>query len=254
MTGFWFSLLQQAEASEGVSYRSKASADVTSGPDQVQISKPTGTVENDLMLVVIGIDAITETINSVPSDWTLVDGPQDSPTGDCRGWTYYKVAGASEPSDYTWGFDASTKGRGIILTYTDNDSNTATVINQNDSANNASGTSHPTPSITPTFDDCMIFGAAIIDKSSTQTPYWTPPSGWTERADEEGSGFVELGTAEFLQGSKALISGTFTSADSDQSAVFIIAIAPAGGAPEGGLGKYAGGLVAANRMNKLGFN
>jgi len=74
-----------------------------STPYDATVNKPTGTVEGDILFAVIDHWCSTPRfIDSVPSGWTLL-GEYISDVD--RYHLYYKIAGASEPSSYTWSFD-----------------------------------------------------------------------------------------------------------------------------------------------------
>lgn len=90
----------------------RASAENDGGPDEstsITVAKPSGVIENDLMYAVIqqtNADVVTG-----PSGWARIDGGSGN---DFSSW--YKVAGASEPVDYTW-TAASAKWAGAIVAY-----------------------------------------------------------------------------------------------------------------------------------------
>ena len=80
----------------------------------ITCNKPTGTVENDIMIAIIS-HHYNDTSDG-PSGWTL---EADSPyINGYNNELWYLVAGASEPADYTWdGWDTSTRTRAVIATY-----------------------------------------------------------------------------------------------------------------------------------------
>jgi hypothetical protein len=81
--------------------------------DVLTIAKPTGTVEGDLMIASMAKDGIDGNW-SPPAGWTEIADQTVSPELS----VHYKVAGASEPSDYS--FSGKGTGRhasGSILTY-----------------------------------------------------------------------------------------------------------------------------------------
>ncbi len=90
-------------------YANTASATIT-------INKPTNTAQNDVMIAVIAVEDYTDRINSDPEGWTRIWG--DSPgTRAIFQAVYWKVAGASEPSSYSWGLDATDECCGSISTF-----------------------------------------------------------------------------------------------------------------------------------------
>jgi hypothetical protein len=83
-----------------VAFRASATDTNTNGVDEttVVITKPTGTVDNDLMVAVVeGYLPVTLT---APTGWLLVAGPVADSTG-LYSWCYQKVA-SSEGASYTW--------------------------------------------------------------------------------------------------------------------------------------------------------
>lgn len=84
-----------------VAYRSSAFAANTAATDQtsVTVTKPTGTVQGDAMFAIVsGYQSVSVT---APSGWNLLASAVDSGTA-LRVRTYTKLAGGSEPSNYTW--------------------------------------------------------------------------------------------------------------------------------------------------------
>lgn len=87
----------------------------SSSATSVVIPKPTNTAENDIMFAVVN-RADSQTFTVVPTGWTSI--ALSNLLGFSVDWQlFYKVAGASEPSDYTWTKSGIGKSRGIIVTY-----------------------------------------------------------------------------------------------------------------------------------------
>lgn len=79
------------------------------------INKPTGTIENDIMIAVMGSSSSTSFTWTGDTDWVEV-AEQNSGWGSTR--IAYKIAGASEGSSYTFtGVNSSWVLAGSILTY-----------------------------------------------------------------------------------------------------------------------------------------
>lgn len=86
-----------------------AVASVTAAAEDLVIPKPTGTIEFDLMVAVIqGTSTVAYTL---PSGWTII-GP--NPTSPTRA---FKIAGASEPANYTFGGGNAGIDLAAIVTY-----------------------------------------------------------------------------------------------------------------------------------------
>lgn len=94
---------------DGASYVGAAGTR-TDGNSTVIVSKPTGTQEGDLMVAFI-MAADSGVTPTYPSGWTqaILDT-----TGNNSGAVAYKIAGASEPADYTFTV-GGTFGRNVII-------------------------------------------------------------------------------------------------------------------------------------------
>ena len=79
-------------------------------------NKPTGTAQNDLMLATV---KHADAPNSVPSGWTEIGHGEDTSGSGSEWMTYWKLAGGSEPADYTWGFAAASRLGITIATFRD---------------------------------------------------------------------------------------------------------------------------------------
>ena len=100
-----------------VVFGSFATADNGGATTSVNVAKPTSTVSGDFLLAQIlyqnGTSVATLT---PPSGWTLV---RRTDNGTALGQAiYYRFAGGSEPTSYTWTFSSSTVAAGGIARYT----------------------------------------------------------------------------------------------------------------------------------------
>lgn len=106
-----------------VTYVASATATNTTGTDatSVTVNKPTGTLQGHYMLAVTH-GYVGDTFTA-PSGWTLIDAYNDADSGtSLRSRAYYKFAGASEPSNYTFTFQPGPGGGAIgasITTFSD---------------------------------------------------------------------------------------------------------------------------------------
>jgi len=67
--------------------------------NQIVINKPSGVTQGKIMLAHIVLDALLTVVP--PSGWEAVSAKDN---GTLRSTVYRKIAGASEPSSYTWTF------------------------------------------------------------------------------------------------------------------------------------------------------
>lgn len=89
-----------------------ASSSAAGAGTTVVINKPTGTAQNDIMFMILGSAA--GTLGTTLSGWTLLE----SITSGTYSAVYYKVAGGSEGSTYTWaGFDGATYHDLVMVSY-----------------------------------------------------------------------------------------------------------------------------------------
>jgi hypothetical protein len=157
-----------------ITYRANASAQ---SQGSLTITKPTGTVQDDVMVANIYVVGTNPTITA-PSGWTLILSTLDGTTA--RLSTYYKVAGASEPASYQWTFSGASMTEGGIITFYG--VITTSPIDVYDGQANAASTSYTAPSVTTTVGNAMLvaaFGAKAGGSSNTVTP----PAGMTECYD-----------------------------------------------------------------------
>jgi MSHA biogenesis protein MshQ len=133
----------------------------------LQINKPAGTVQNDVMIASIGVRPNTVTITA-PSGWTLVRRVDNGTTGNYNSLAVYrKLAGASEPASYTWTFSASTPAAGGIQSFSGVDPGTPVDVENGQSTSN--GLTHATPSVTTSVSNTMIVTSHTYSSSYTWT-------------------------------------------------------------------------------------
>jgi hypothetical protein len=215
-----------------VAFRAAATASATSSPSSVTVTKPTGTVDDDVMLGGVVGDGGSSTS---PAGWSAV---QQLPSSDADEFldVYRKVA-ASEGPNYQFNLSGAFEVVAAIVTY----SGASTSAPINASSERAGGSDEADPqtvnatAITPSVNDCMIVYFGAVDLTNTATVTWTPPSGYTERVDEDGpNGLCPLEVAELLQTSATSTGTVGGVADNNNSRTgetlaILVALAPAGG-------------------------
>jgi hypothetical protein len=186
------------------------------------------------MLAVLNGMGWSYPLYSVPAGWTLLDVAVSNAGGNGRVFVYYKLAGASEPTSYTWTInpDYYFFGSGSIVAYSGVDSSYP--INQHAASATASGvTSSATPTITPNVPNTMIVSwwGNLRPGNLTVT---TPASDTLRAAPLDGT--IERGAvSDQVQTSAVATSktATFSAATSEGTGVGILALAPAGAAIPG---------------------
>jgi hypothetical protein len=215
-----------------IAFRAVATNTATSSPSSVTITKPTGTVDNDVMLAGLSCDGGSIT---PPAGWTLV---QSLPSTDAdQIFEVYRKVAASEGANYQFNLSGVFEVVGAIVSYSGCD--TTTPVNQ--SSERAGGSDEADPqtvvatAITPSVNDCMIVYFGSVDLTNTATVTWTHPGGYTERVDEDGAnGLCPLNVAELLQTSAVSTGAVSAVADNNNSRTgetlaILVALAPAGG-------------------------
>jgi hypothetical protein len=163
-----------ARADAAITYRSSSSANASSSTS-LTIPAPAGLVSGDVMVVSLVTDS--GTVSLTASGWTLI---RSTNKGGFIEALYYKVAGSSEPSSYSFSSSASTNLAGGILDYSG--ISTSTPVDVSVSANSSSGNANCN-SVTTTVNNDVVICAPAFPADVTVTP----PSGLTERYDVSGT-------------------------------------------------------------------
>ncbi len=204
-----------------VTYR--ASASNNANTNSLSVSRPTGTVDGDVLIAVVAwwVQTLTP-----PSGWTQIGSTQTWNVGgeDVFMRAYYRVA-SSEPASYTWGLSATNDIAVSIATYYNVD--TGSVVDAQAGQTNASSTAMTAPSVSPTLStDMLLFlGAAGSDSAGSATA--TPPAGMTERSDATGGTWIKAYIAEqLLSSAGATGTRTATLSTSENNGGILVALTP----------------------------
>ena|GEM_PF-1454822 len=175
------SLLAFAPGAEAaITLRAASSGDNGGGGVTLTISKPTGTVQYDVMVAQITVLGGTGTTITPPLGWTLINRTNSGTT--LAQAVYWKAAALVEGTSYIWTI-TNNKASGGIIAYTGVDN--AGPIDASGAQANAAGTTVTAPSITTNVANTQLvgfFGTAAGDNSAV----FTAPSGMTERFDITG--------------------------------------------------------------------
>lgn len=213
----------------------------TPPPDPLVINKPAGTLQGDVMLASVAVTADTPPdvasigINA-PAGWTLINAVhQDGGDGSngnrhSRLATYYRVAGASEPANYTWSFSSTHTGAvGGIASFIGVDVNNP--IDAQAGTATASGAGHIAPAVTTTVPGGML--VTTHEYASSRT--WSPASGMTEVVEITSSGSTNNAAgismlmayeARPTEGDTGSNTGTAASGQNDRGATQSVALKP----------------------------
>jgi hypothetical protein len=149
------------------------------------INKPAGTVAGDLMVLSIAARSDTAVITP-PAGWTLLLTTTNATNTRSKLSTYYKIAGASEPTSYAWSSGA-IEAVASLVSFSGVDATTPfDGVAPLGLANTAATTTQTAPSITPaSANDWLVTVHELTSTpcSAAFTNGWTPPTGMTERTD-----------------------------------------------------------------------
>ena len=207
-----------------IAFRSAANAASTT------CNAPSSVASGDILVAWV-LDEGNHTITP-PSGWTQIDNFLLSSSTVIRQAAFWKLAGGSEPSTYTWTITGSTYTEVDIAAYTGVD--TSTPINAHVTASQDGSSSAPTvPNITTTVANCVLamginewFGNAWVT-ADIGGSVWTFDSGVTSStAFDMGSFHRAVTTATTYGGeSVAYDSGLGGNAHS----MIVVALQPASG-------------------------
>lgn len=205
-----------------VAFRAASTAgDATAA--NITITKPTGTVDDDI--IIVWITKETTTTPGIPTGWTLI--PNQAGTANAESCHAYWKKAASEGASWVWTF-ASTWRTGWAISYSGGETvgsplDPASPVAMTETASAAQGAA---PSQTTTVADVMLvaLGWNIIGF----TGGWTSVAGMTERVDFQNvSGYDVLQAGAGASGTKAFTT-IIGSADNKSA---LIGIMPPQGAP-----------------------
>ena len=164
------------------------------------VDTPAGVQQNDLMLVLIGW-SIGGSITA-PAGWTLNSSNGASGTSL---YSYRRIAGASEPANYTWTFAASATVASWEGAYIGVDT---TSPRDGVGQGSANGTTHTSPAMTNTNTNDLIVNAYSLNAIATFT---TPTGVVPEAVVTAGSGpGASLAVFDGIQSSAGTVAAKTT--------------------------------------------
>jgi hypothetical protein len=144
-------------------------SNTASSTTSLTITKPTGTVEGNLLVAFVSI-SISGDIATVPSGWTAYDA--SATYGNYH--AYYKEAGASEGADYTWGDGSSCDWVGVIFRV----SGVSTTPNVHGGGYDETwNTDFTGVAVTTTVANCFVIGSV---QQPVQYPVSLQAGSWTD--------------------------------------------------------------------------
>ena len=180
----------------------------------VAITKPSGVTSGELMVAILSVQAIGVSTIATLSGWTSAVNQTSTRTGGVS--IQYKVAGDSEPANYTFTASAAGEFSGAIVRLSGNAPSDFLVGTDGYTANSVnSATISDTASITPVYDGSFVImnfvgrGASSDFTTRTIDGYNTTPAiTFTELYDvsEPGSNPRQAGAAYGIQTTAAEIT------------------------------------------------
>jgi hypothetical protein len=211
-------------AASAISFRSFSAGTNGAGSTNLVFAKPTGVLANDVLVAQIVING-SSTVITPPSGWILILNTKSS--SSIEEASYYKVAGASEPSSYSWTFGTSQPATGGISSYSGVD--LSSPVDAKSGKYNASTATATFTQITTTVPNDMLLAFVGVSGNTTITP----PSGFTENYDLKNTSSSNGKTAEVSQFLKAAAGLTSVGTGKEDTLTVsnltqLIALKPAG--------------------------
>ncbi len=215
-----------------ITFRSAATANTgNSTATSITVNKPAGVVAGDVMIAVLTVATGSNVAIAAPSGWALILRTDEST--NIATASYYKVATASEPTSYQWGFSGTGSPFGAAGGISDyvGVHNVSPINASAGQANGSASTSVVTPAITTTAPAALVIRAHGVRVGSATPATIAPPTGTSERWEVSNSANSIGRTAETADALQATAGGTGTAtATADVSvtnATQTIALAPA---------------------------
>lgn len=181
----------------------------------------------DLFLVFLNWATASETINAVPSGWTLVRTATQGTANDISSACYYHIASAGEATTYTWGMTGTGVQNSILFIRVTNAHPTTPI--DTSSGNGGTGSGAQSGAMTTAYNnELVIYNVAL--RSSAGGLVFTPPASYTTAYSSLQSGVCNAwGAIANYAGFGAIsaLNSTLTNAGTtDPWAVLHVAIRP----------------------------
>lgn len=194
----------------------------------ITCNKPTGTAEGDIMFAwIANRNSSNYEMGTVASGWTAVEelyGKNVATLNDLYNFClYYKVAGASEPADYTFTWGGVCKQAIVIATFRRNFDSSDPIDVQSSGHYGGNDYTMRAATITPTGtkQTILYFGAMYDTDSATATP----PTDYIEDVDYwNNSGDFNMLVARYnhADGATGNIDGISTGGGPNKHAIAVI--------------------------------
>ncbi len=176
----------------------------SSGATSLTVAKPTGIAQNDLLFAFVGHLNATDRLNT-PAGWTQIARNKN---GSVNQALFYKVAGASEPANYTFTLTASSRFGVSINVYRGCFDITNPIATFSNTQYVVSNTTYRAASITlpSPYSTVIVFPGVITSGAKSFTAPATQGGGWAT-AYNQGNASSQFSRSSF---SKTIISAGAT--------------------------------------------
>jgi hypothetical protein len=148
-----------------------ANAVNTTATGALTIARPTGTVPGDVLVACLALNTRRVVPGGTPADWVPIASETSIPNPHVFG--YYKVAGASEPADYTWALSSPAQNSGGIARYSG--VNTTKPIDAVvTSASKVAAVAGTIPGVVTTTSRTMLVGCMAANSSTAAVTFASP--------------------------------------------------------------------------------
>jgi hypothetical protein len=129
------------------------------GPTSVTINEPAGTAQGDLEVFYVSMNSSSLTVTPPDGTWHLIKSGTSGSTTDA---SYYKVAGSSEASSYTFGISPSSFGSSnLIAVRNENQSSPIDASSYYYAPSSTTGVTIPSPSTSQSPDLTLILDSGF---------------------------------------------------------------------------------------------
>jgi PKD repeat protein len=188
----------------GIVRGSTSTSIATTADAGLTIDKPTGTSAGDLLVSCLALNGSSVASSGAPAGWTKFAGVTS--VANPRVYGYYKMASASEPANYRWGFSSSVTSGGGIVRYT----GASGLDTAASTAAGAAATSGTVPGVTTSTANAMLVGCAGINSGATSITI-TGPAGMSEVWDLGGKRHELDDTLQAIPGASGAKTWSFSS-------------------------------------------
>lgn len=179
---------------------------------------PSGWSSGDMVIAQIRTP-INRTISAAPDGWNLLEGPE---TGGQRHYWYWKFLDIGDPNEnQVWTLSTSGSGAQVVMLRIAGNHASSPIDTSTSGVDGSAGTSHVSPTVTTTADECLIL--RCMGSSGTLTA----------SSGDTGSEVIQATNVRIFSSSKSPAGSTGTATYTTVSSVDVtyatIAIAPTAG-------------------------